>query len=168
MPFPLHKSPQFLLDLFRLKTVGGSPYAFGETVQPGVDVTSFYGADIQLSSSLVSAAGALPRTATFTVVNPARYLAVATECTLGAAPGTTLRLGVFYRSNSVSVAVPLFWEVFTGAPPLVANTGILVGGMLATPIVAPAGAVFFASASGNAGGADHVVDLRFLSEDPLR
>jgi len=162
--FQLHKAPRFLIDLLRLRTQGGQPNQFGSQVIPIVDTTRMYGADMQLSSSAASGATAVPATVTFTIVNEATYLAVAGEFTVGAAAGTFAALTIGYRSSASSVFVPLYSERIVPT----AGRSYFYGGQLRQPIVARAGAQFLSLVQSDAGGADHVVDLRMLSEDPIR
>lgn len=165
MSFQLHKAPQFLLDLFRLRTTGGQPYNFGDTVLPTVDVTSMYGAPMQLTSSTAATIGAMGLSNTFNVANVARYHGVAAELTQGANAGTWCRIVISYRHSPSSVAFPLFMGN-TFVPR--ASQAMTFGGLFPQPLVAPPGSVFLVYAIGDATGVDHALDLRLFSEDILR
>jgi len=163
----LFKAPQFLLDLFRLRTEGLLPTVFGESVQPTVDVATMYGSDLTVTSSSSSAAGALPRNVVANVGYSTRYLGIAGEAVIGAAGGTQLRLTVGVAVPSVAATFyPLFPTLILTNP--VAGGSYFVGGVLPFPLVLPAGTALLLRMFGDAAGADHVASLKLYLEDPLR
>jgi hypothetical protein len=163
----LQKVPAFLLDLFRLRTTGQLPTAFGDTVVPTVDVSSMYGSDMQVTSSSSGAAGALPRNVVAGPVGYAtRYLGLAGEAVMGAAAGTQLRLTIGVAVPTVGQQFfPLFSTLIT-APQ--AGGSYMVGGLLPYPVVFPPGTALLLRMFGDAAGADHVASLKLFIEDPLR
>lgn len=161
----LTKPAQFLTELFRLKVGGQNPTIFGDAVLPVVDVGGMYGADLQLTTSSTSAAGALQRTQTGTVGTTSRYYGAGAVAGVGAAPGTQGQLTIGYRSVGSTAFFPLFptmvWTPFAGR-------SYWNGGLFDQPLIAPGGAQFEARFMGDAGGADHTVSLVLFLDDPLR
>jgi hypothetical protein len=166
MANPLQKAPQFLMDLFRLRTTGHQPIEFGELVLPIVDVGVMYGADLQATSTTNSAAGALPRNVIATIGTSSRYLGIAGSWTVGAAAGTQAQLTVGVALPTVNAAFfPLFSTLIVTPQ---ATRTYFVGGILPYPLTLPAGAAILMRAFGDAAGADHVASLSLYLEDPLR
>lgn len=163
MPFPLHKSPQGLLELFRLRTLGRHPESFAEIVSPTVDVAQFYGVDLQVTEQLgPPVVAALPILVTLTATSPGRLLQQSALATMGAAGGNEARVRVGYRPNATSPFVDL------GAQRIltpVAAASYSTVSIQSQPIAFPAGAQFFALLEGDAAGADHNIVLFNMFED---
>lgn len=164
MPFPLHKSPRGLIELFRLRALGAQPNQFGEQVQPVVDVTEFYAQDLMFSANQTGAAGAFPRGVVGTVgtgaapgaAGPILLYALEAVLTNGAAAGTWLniRLAVELPGSAGPVAglanvnhIPIAGAVFGAAI------------VLPRPLVIPSGGIIRADAASNGAGADHVLAM---------
>lgn len=167
MPFPLHKAPRGLLELFRLRTTGSQPNLFAETVSPVVDVTEHYIADQLRTAAATPIVGNL---------NAGQYLTAGPlgplggggavlalygftgSVTLGAAPGTWL-------------AISLMLEIPVAGPPatlafmrwddtqLVAASFYETCIVLPRPLILPGGSTYGAYAEGDAAGADHTLNL---------
>lgn len=162
MPFPLHKTPRGLLELFRLRTLGANPPLFGELVEPGIDVAEFYGADLQTVATQDSGPVALPTGLEGTALFPGRLLQMSAFVTMGAAAGTQVRLTLEYSPNPALTSVQIGFAVID-APQ--AGATYTVVARLTRPIVFLPGAQFFAFVSGDAAGADHVLTRRDFFEN---
>lgn len=164
MPFPLHKSPSGLIELFKLQNTGRAPTLFGEQVTPTVDVTEFYANTLLTTVLLTNAAAAFPLVLQDVQTGPQkRYLAVGVDVTMGAAGGTYLHLNVGIEAPSAAFPFcPLFSTAIVANP--VAGQSYQHGGMLETPLVPPPGIVLTVSGESDAAGADHVVAIRILAQ----
>jgi len=166
---PLHKAPNFLLDLFRLRTQGKQPDEFGTTVGPVVDVHAFYAADLLKTSQTVGAAGAVASyTVTANTGSPIALVGLAAAMTVGAAGGTQLRItvGIALPTVSSGAFFPLFVQGFFNTP--LAGQTYWHGGKLPGPkLVIPGGTHLQARFHSNAAGADHVGTLLLMYEDAV-
>lgn len=167
MPYPLAKAPDFLLSLFRLRTLGAQPNQFSEQVIPVVDTTNFYGNNLLVTGASPNVVQAFPANVVGDVGTTSRYMGVAGIVTIGAAAGTFLMGTVFAQiPNAGQTAFPLFPTLrFTGLA--VAST-VWFGGLFASPMVFPSGTRLSFVATSDAGGADHTFALRLMLMDPLR
>lgn len=160
MPFPLHKAPKGLLELFRLRTHGSNPPTFGEIVAPSVDVTEYYGADLISTVSENSAAGAATGQLNgAAAVFARRYLGLSGTWVGGAAAGTWLEVSVGIGG------VPGGGNVLFGAKTVsvpVAAAVYRVAAVFPVPLVLPPGAFPFVLTESNAAGVDHVRQLRYM------
>lgn len=161
MPFPLHKAPEGLLQLMRLRTLGANPNQFDEVAGAFIEVANFYGSDLLVSSTVTDAAGAISQTSTGTAQFPGRLFAMSGQITVGAAAGTNLRLILRFAPNVAFPPVTVADRVVTP----VANASFHISVLFPSPIVFKAGAQFVLSTSGDAAGADHVLTRRDLLEN---
>ena len=163
----LQKAPNFLLDLFRLRTTGQQPSAFGDTVIPVAVVDGMYGSAMQITSSVNGAVGALPRTQSIADIGEsARYFGAAASIVVGAAAGTQMQATIFLQSPSQGSNVfPLFeTKIWT---PMIGKT-YYFGGLFPAPLTLTDGAAIQAVVAGDAGGADHSISMYVYLEDPRR
>lgn len=157
VPFPLHKAPQGLLELFRLRTLGAAPPMFGDVVTPVIDVGEFYAAANKLCSSSAPAVGAIspPLIETFDISAAIRLHAVGAQLLIGAAPATDISLDVRVQIGAVSCV--LASQFFAQAP---AAGRISVGTIVPAWVLLPQQALtLIAVASGTAAGADHSLSI---------
>jgi len=162
----LHKAPQFLLDLFRLKTTGQQPNLFADAVSPIVEVGCMYGADMQFTGSNAPAAGALPRNTTSAIGSTSRYLGIGCAVNVGAAAGTQMQ--VYVGVSLPSTVSGAFFSIFSASFVPQATRTYYFGGLLPFPLTLPAGAGIRCTVTGDAGGADHQIVLLTYLEDPTR
>lgn len=162
MPFPLHKTPRGLLELFRLRTLGSAPPQFGEQVLPVVETSEFYAAGNKLVSNATPVTGAIAgagATATLTLTGQVRLHCVGVQLTIGAAPATNINLGVriFLGATSCAVVGQFHAAAEAGAT-------ILVGAQIPRAwIILPGPTTTIqARVCGTAAGADHVVALQTI------
>lgn len=163
MPFPLHKAPKGLLELFRLKTLGGSPFQFGDTVQPTVDVDDFYAADVLFSAEDVAGAatGAINTTAGLAVqggpiIGPQRIYGIGGLIIMGAAPGTFIEWAVGFVLPSFGFPGAI---VGTGRRETIIAAQVIQFGSWVPKLVLPPGAQMFVRLYGDAAGVDHELRL---------
>jgi hypothetical protein len=170
MPFPLHKSPRGLLELFRLRTLGAQPSSFAELVAPVVNVDEFYSSDL-LRSDLSNVVGALaPLTVAVVITEPIKLYGLTASFIMGAAGGT--QLAVQISINLPATASPAWvvagnrWQEAALAPAALYPVAVL----FPRPLVLPAGARFLAQAFGNAAGADHQINFSrgFATLNPIQ
>lgn len=167
MPFPLHKSPSGLLELFRLRTLGANPPLFGEQVSPVVDVTEHYGADVmtsqfdQLNNVTLNGAGGTSVTRTQTALT--RLYAMSAQVQMGAAGGTILLLSIGIRAPNASAPVVILADRVVGACP--PGRTFRVSIPLPRPLILPNGTVIVSFFESDAIGADHTISQRFLLQD---
>lgn len=160
----LQKAPQALLELLRLRTQGDQPTAFSDVLTPVIESTEFYGADQIRTAATTGAAAAVNASVTAIVGTTTRYVGIGGAFTVGAAAGTFLNLQLFLVWQQGGSAVPLF-PTFEPVR-LAAGRTYYFGGLLQKPLVLPAGTQINALSLGDAGGADHVLALRLLLQDP--
>jgi hypothetical protein len=159
----LQKAPSFLLDLFRLKTTGFSPTQFADAVVPTTDVSSMYGAEMQVTGASNGSAGAFPRSQSAFTGVASRYWGLAGSVIVGAAAGTQIQL-------TIGVTFPRAGNFFPIASTLIITPQALrtyyVGGLFPCgPIVLPPGGSITVIAAGDAAGADHNTSLFTYLED---
>lgn len=100
MKFALHKAPRGLLELFRLRNFGTGPQEFESSVQPVVDVSNFYGADLLGVTTALPTVGGTPNLAEIVPLTNApawRLRGLAGRLTVGAAPftaGGVMEIGI--------------------------------------------------------------------------
>jgi len=167
----LDKAPVGLLELFRLRSQGIGPFVFADGVVPTVEVGEFYGADNLCANVSASAAAAMSVTVTETIganagnAGPLRLHALGAHCTIGAAAGTWAQLSVHLQlpaqGGTPVVYVPIASMQFT---PRIGKSFYLGGFALPRPLVIRNGVQLLAVLDGDAGGADHVVAVRWLYE----
>lgn len=164
MPFPLHKSPLGLLDLFRLRTLGNNPPQFGEAVTPVVEVAEFYAAENKLASSASPAVGGIGgsgATSTLTLTGRTRIHAFTAQLIVGAAAATNVTLTVrLLQGTTLACGASRFFAAV--------NAGALVTAdlQLPLPIILPGvGWSVLATASGTAAGVDHQVRPTILIDN---
>jgi hypothetical protein len=155
MPYPLHKSPSGLLELFRLRALGKQPDQFGNAVQPVYDVGDHYAPDLYVTGRFDTAPGVMNQTLTARG-SVGRYMHVSGTVVVGAAAGTFLhmRLGLQQPGGN-----PIAWLVQSNFTPRVA-----VAFTIAVPVlrmVLPAGVAFVLNTQGDAAGADHDLSIEF-------
>jgi hypothetical protein len=159
VPFPLHKSPKGLLELFRLRTLGAQPSQFGEAIAPVVDVDEFYSSDL-LRTELSNVTGALaPLQIAITLTEPTKLYGLTAAFIMGAAGGTVLTVAI--SMNLPALASPawlLAGEQFQAAA-LAPASLYPVAVLFPRPLIAPAGTQIIAQAFGNAAGADHQINF---------
>lgn len=160
MPFPLHKSPKGLLELFRLRTLGAQPNSFVEGVAGVVDITEFYSNDLQGIGQSSFAAENFPMSVVFTEERVTRYLAINGGVTMGAAGGTWLKMTLCYRPTPASTANVAVASSLVANP--VATQLYRFQLVFANPWVLPAGAQWLLFAESDAAGADHTPMIRTL------
>lgn len=163
MPFPLHKAPRGLLELFRLRTLGEQPRLFSEIVQPVVDVTEFYGQDLKLPLSAAPTIGALPVTEDLVFTGPVRLHAIAAVLVVGAAAATnvTLECGIAFDVAGSRLRAPL-QSIFL--PSLAAGQRATVSTPTPAWVFQP-GVIAYAFVAGTAAGADHQLDVRGIIDN---
>ena len=120
MPFPLHKTPVGLLELFRLRTLGAAPPQFGDQVVPVADISRNYGADLAVVGTSGTGPAALPLNVSTVATIPARITQFAGRVTLGAAGGTQLRITVLWRPRQTDPFIPVGFLLVTA--PVAAGT----------------------------------------------
>lgn len=159
MPFPLHKTPVGLLELFRLRTLGAAPNLFGEQVTPVVDVTDMYGLDLLANVFENGPAGAIGvGLAAAQSANARRYQGFNAQITIGAAAGTWLTLAVGYSLIPGGTATMLASVSLT---PIVGATYRVAAGAAMRGLLLPPGHNLVFLCDGNAAGADHVPGVRY-------
>lgn len=151
---PLHKASRGLLELLRARTLGRNPDVLSSTVMPSIESTGFYGADLQVVATQVSAAGAMTRTLDGVAANMGRLFSASATIVVGAAAGTQIRLEFLYRPSAAFSFIPLASTVIT-APVAAAVYRCAV--LLPEPLIFLPGAEFRAGSAGDAAGADHVL-----------
>lgn len=159
----LVKAPLGLLEFFRLKQNGRNPDKFADAVAPVVDISGFYGADSWIGGGGTSAPGALQRTFTEgTIAAARRYMTVRCLLTLGAAGGTwaTARVYLVVPSGGTATLFTIAHRTF-GNTETIATAELGVCAVFPAGLVLPPGHQIIAVARGNAGGADHTVDLDY-------
>lgn len=162
MPFPLHKAPRGLLELFRLRTLGAQPAGFAETVQPVVEVGGFYAPDILITSNGTAAVGALANlTANLTLSADLLLYALSAELLIGAAAATNVSgfAAVRIQTAGVQVNCQLASRFFPAIP---AGGRVGFGVPLGYPLMLRAGTVLRATVVGTAAGADHTLNVQGL------
>lgn len=160
IPLRLSKFPVGLLELFRMRDNGRVPTLFSDEIDPSVDVTDFYGADILVASGSSAGAGVIGRTQSDTIAKPQRLLTIQGNLTIGAAAGTWLTLTVGFSIPGGTFGVQLGAVTFT---PIIGGTYRVAAPVMG--LVLPDGCQLFTSSEGNAGGADHVLQLRYAYQD---
>lgn len=159
MPFPLHKSPAGLLELLRLRTLGRQPGLFSEQVSSVVESTEFYAADLVINGSEDGAAGAINQTFLGAAAPTyRRYLGLSGQLIMGAAAGTVISVGIGFRSPAAAANVA--WGTLNLNTPVAAMV-YRVHAQFPIPLVLPPGSQPMIQTSGNAAGADHVLQLRY-------
>lgn len=163
MTSPLHKAPQGLLELLRLKTLGRQPTIFADTLAPTVESERFYSLDVQNNGSFVPATspGGFPLGATDTLLTgPVLVRALSAQIVMGAAGGTYVHwaLGCVLAAAGGGPVLSFLSSGALGA--VAAGVTFRVGGMLPEPLLLPAGAQLVASIISDAAGADHQISLR--------
>jgi hypothetical protein len=155
VPLPLHKSPQGLLELFRLRQFGRAPDEFGSIVFPVVEVGDSYACQSLLTSGGTVGTGAIAPnlTASLTLSADLRIRAFCGRLTIGAAAATNVALQVGVLLPGTSLTEHPLNNIFY---PAIGIGGIVgVSTNLGQPITLRAGSVTYARASGTAAGADH-------------
>lgn len=161
MSNPLHKAPSALMELFRLRTQGRQPDTVETTVAPVVDVTNMYGADLQFTGNIQSAAAAFPLTIVQPItVGPNRYLAIAGLVQMGAAGGTYLSARLQVRVPNPAAPACMIGSLVVVNP--VAGGLYACVGVLAEPLLLLPGCTIECVAQSDAVGADHVASVRQL------
>lgn len=164
MPFPLHKAPVGLLELYRLRTQGAAPPMFGDQVTPTADTRGMYGADLQTvdtqnATGAINAGGlAVGRVFQF----PGRLLVTSGAIIVGAAAGTQIQIFLQYRPQASLTFVTLGMTIID-APRIGALYAAIPN--FAEPLVFPSGSEFRIFVQGDAGGADHFVQRDTLFEN---
>lgn len=168
--FTINKPPRGLLELFRLRTGGGTPSGFQEYIQPVSVVDDFYGAETLLNTSVAGAAGAFPRQATLATPfgSPVRVHGVAAELIFGAgATAGSYYFGSVGWQDLSGVVFPIFaFAHFPNVGTAIAAGSVLnVGGQLPYPRVVPAGTNFIAAWASNDAAATHNARLQLHFEN---
>lgn len=155
------KVAQGFLELLRARPDGISPPTALETVQPTLDMTDFYGADLLLGSAGAPTVGALLNlTEAVTLTRVARIHSAGGILTVGAAPVTG---GGFIEVGIVS---PNGQQCPVGTFSFgVAAAGQIVGFGVPLRMVLPAGFLWYARCGGTAAGADHSLSSPALIEN---
>lgn len=163
MPFPLHKAPVGLLELFRLRTLGSNPPEFAGVVQPTVDVAEFYSADLKLFSGVTATTGALAGlSSVLTLTGPIRMHAIGARLVIGAAAATNVVIMVGMRDTQTGLRAPLASQVY-GA--VAATQEVHIGALVRGLVFPPTRWSVYAQATGTAAGADHILDVRLLIDN---
>lgn len=161
MKLRLDKAPIGLLELMNLKSNGAQLDEFDGTVQGSVDVFSFYGVDRNFTADTPQAAAAFPLNGTVNVSFPRAFIGFGAQVTVGAAAGTRLDIRIAYKSNPNAPSIVVVQQRFTP----------FVGGFFDAywqspfPLVLPPGGQWNVAAFSDAGGADHVLNLKSWSYD---
>src|SRR5262245_18582881 len=144
-----------LLQFLRVKG-GRGPNVLSLDVTPEIDVTDFYGIQNTVITLQTNAAAALPITFAGTLSTaPRRYLVLAGEVTLGAAAGTWLNVTVGYDDGVTFIPVEAMNYTGTIAGATYRVAAVVRG------LILPAQFRARVDIQGNAGGADHVAQLRY-------
>jgi len=160
MPYPLHKSPVGLLELFRLRTLGANPVQFAEGVTPVVEASQFYSADLKQVVFAAATVGAgAPIVSALTLVTPARLHSMGLILTAGAAGLTNVSLSLRVVLNGAATQIG---GSFQAALPATnqATIGVIIPGW-----VFRAQAVLQAVAWGTGAGVDHSLQVSALIDD---
>lgn len=157
MPFKIQRQPLGLGNL--LSIFGGqSPTELEDRARVIVDGTDFYGASQVVATSENQAAGASAGTfAGASSANARRYLGLSGAFIVGAAAGTylTVSVGITFPNGTV-----VQWGN-TNIPTPIATATYRVVANFPGPIVLPPGCSPSITVDSNAGGADHVKQLRY-------
>lgn len=154
---PLVKAPKGLLETFRLRYLGVNPGAFGDTVQPTVDVSDFYASDLLLNSSSAPTVGALGAglSEALLLTAPVRLRALSVGLTIGAAAATNVWLNIGIQFPA-SLGFPAVNCALGGVFLAAANaTALYEHGVVCPGWVLPAGVTLYSRAVGTAAGVDH-------------
>lgn len=168
MPFPLHKAPSGLLELLRLRTLGGQPNLFSEQLLGTIRANEFYAVDLLRSGNTAGAAGAFPRSVAGVVGagvtgapgGPIALVSYAARCVMGAAGGTQLRIRVGIDIPDAGPTALVGAGVFTTP---VAGGSYVVPVLFSPWLVLPAGSRFICDAESDAAGADHVLSFNQIT-----
>lgn len=153
----LVKAPLGLLELFRLRDLGQNPDEFEDRVQATADVRDFYGADLLVTETIDGAPAAIGTGVSLPVsTTTRRYIGASGNIVLGAAAGTSLNIaiGAAYGASatialaSMQIVTPVAAQVYR------------IAADLRDGLVLPPGWSINLLVNGNAGGADHVAQLR--------
>lgn len=161
MPFPLHKAPRGLLEIFRLRTLGAQPNLFAELVQPVTDVTDFYGVDtlVEVNENSVAPGTIIDGLTSVPAEFARRLIAVSGAVVIGANAGTFVDLSLGINLPGFVFAPVRIAEKFV-------NPTAVGGGYTVTatfpPLMLPAGHTLTVACSGDATGNDHVFNIRYL------
>jgi len=156
---PLHKAPLGLLELLALKTLGQQPSAFGDTVQPSLDVLELYAATTQTNTAETAGPQAFP----FAIVNtptpgPQRLRGLSGVVDVGANAGTQLRMYLGIRQSSATANLLSILAENVIYTPVVGARYVVTTGLC--DIMLPPGWQLVFEAASNASGADHVASMR--------
>lgn len=169
MPFPLHKAPKGLLELFRLRTLGAQPLEFAEAVAPVVEISDFYTQDQRVVTSTAAGVGALlpelfaQQQFVNAPLTSGRLLAIGARFQVGAAAATNVAGGIVLTSGSTSVALGSWFYAGLAAGQVV-RWGVIVPRWV-LPLQGPTGTYFVsATVSGTAAGADHSIGVTNLQD----
>lgn len=164
MPFPLHISPTGLLELFRLRTLGGNPNAFSELVGIDVNALGFYGQMQNIENTATvgtagpAAVGGLSNSFAFGTTPHLIYAVTATAITgAGSVAGDTLQLQIGLNAGNTTNQTGCIGSnsmVATG-PGVFYSFGVL----LPVPRVYGPGGFAWARLTTNRAGADFTVNL---------
>lgn len=168
MAFPLHVSPRGLLELFRLRTLGGNPNAFSELVGLSVNALAFYGEPQNIENTATvgtagpAAVGGLLNSFAFASTPHLVYAVTASAVTgAGSVAGDTLQLQVglnFGNTTNVTGCVGSNSMAATG-PGVFHSFGVL----LPVPRVVGPGGFAWARLTTNRAGADFTVNTTLLA-----
>lgn len=162
---PLQKYPLGLLELLAAKVNGQTPTLFAERLQPTVDLTEFYGADLVITGITQGAAAAFPLALTRVSEVTQRFHGLAAEVAVGAAAGTYLSIRLFVSVPNGSPNLCVAQTVITVPNGLVAGVAYNASFWFPTPLILPAGTGFIAYAQSDAAGVDHVMALRSIQNN---
>lgn len=168
MPFPLHKAPSGLLELLRLRTLGGQPNQFSEQLIGTIHANEFYASDLLRSGNQTGTAGAFPRALTGNVGagitgapgGPIALTHFAAIIVMGAAGGTQVRIRI---GLDLPDSGPTSWVGHMVGAPAAAGGGYVAVAAFSPWLVVPAGTRFVANAESDAAGADHVLSFTTIS-----
>jgi len=163
MPFPLHKSPRGLLELFRLRTLGANPPQFGDQIVPMVEVSEFYAFDLKTCSGSSPTTGAITGAGlsdTLTLSGPVRVHWAGANFIVGAAGATNVYLSIEYADNGGVIGLASQFFATLNALSNVRVSARLGG------LVFPAGnnQRFRATISGTGAGVDHSIAPMLLMD----
>lgn len=159
MPFPLHKAPRGLLELFRLRTLGAQPPLFGEQVTPVCEVSELYAADLKAISGSAVTTGSIAGVGIsddLVLTAQVRAHGISARFVVGAAAATNVSLGVELEIGGEAVGTSVFLAACNAASvhrvwmpfprPIVLLANVFAGQVIVR-----------ARVSGTAAGADHTI-----------
>jgi len=159
----LSQVPAGLLQLFRLTHGGIAPQDFRDDVQPTVDVSEFYAANLLTQTENTPTPGALANlTETKAMSTVLRVHAISAQLTIGAAAATDLQISCGWSAASPGVPVAVA-QLFLANT--IAGQIIEVGAAIPPKVFVGSTWRFFARASGTAAGADHSLKIIATIED---